>query len=140
MWHKPGAGDQQHGANRSDTDAHAADTQGPPCQDLRHALGFRLEVCSVVRLGFICRVLDVINYHMQSTLVQGQIHSKRHSFFIICVFCNLPNLSVYRPHFLLSKFGSKKFWFGLYVKLVKITMYIWKLTSEQSTCGIGNSN
>ena len=47
MRHKSGAGYQQHGANRSDTDAHAADTQGSPRQDLRHALGLRLEVYTV---------------------------------------------------------------------------------------------
>jgi len=44
MWHEPGAGNQQHGAHWADTDAHTADTQGPPCQDICHALGFRLKV------------------------------------------------------------------------------------------------
>ena len=44
MWHKPGAGNKQHGTHRADTDAHSEDTQGPPCQDLCHALGFRFKV------------------------------------------------------------------------------------------------
>lgn len=64
MRHEPGAGDQQHGTNWSDTDAHAADTQGPPCQDLRHALGFRFKV----KRRRIVNLVDFLFVHGQSLL------------------------------------------------------------------------
>lgn len=44
MWYHTGTGHCQHGACGSHSDANPTNSTRPPSQDLRHALGFRLEV------------------------------------------------------------------------------------------------
>lgn len=47
MRHQPGHGDGRHGAYRPHSDAHASHPARPPGQDLRHALGLRLQESSI---------------------------------------------------------------------------------------------
>ena len=52
--HHPGSGRWVDGTHRPDPDADPADPQGPSLQNLRHALGRRVEVQTVIQTVLIC--------------------------------------------------------------------------------------